>query len=553
MPEAGQRRLRAARALAVLAVTALVLFVHRDVPSCALLGVDAYPQVLASRIESWDDFLGTFRETLTDRQITGVYYRPVQNLLLAANYAMGGLDPRPYQFTNWAALGCMVALLLLATAKMLGPHALLAPTAAAAFVALHPALVSIVHGPATRSEMLVVSFLLAALLVLPVRSISDAADSQSLSQSAAQRRRGTHWTRFAAAALFSLLAVGSKDTGAIAPLLVFVHQFGFAFRTDLPGRIRCAALATLPSALAVGVFLVLRARVVGGLGGYSGLERDYWEVFASAAPAMAPAVLCPGLPIASDSVAAVAAPLAAVLAAAGACAWLGTGDPAARCSRRTLVALGVVWALCSVPLMGFVERFYLYYAMFPLIGVALILAAAVDGFRCAAHGDQAAPSASTNDEQAPNFPNPIRADAARRGVSVVGAGLALLVVVAGIFASPLWHDYPQFAQASRLHRQVFSKLESVLASARAGQQIRFDVVRRVTDPRVADRSQPVASITTALAIDAWVRMRFPDRTVRVYEADRTSFPPPTPDAVALLVRYVEPAAFEEQVDLAPSR
>lgn len=511
--------------------------------------MDAYPQILAARIESWDDFISTFRETLTDGQITGSYYRPVQNLLLAANYAVGGLDSRPYQFTSWAAVGCLAALVLLATAKMLGPDALLGPFVASVFVALHPVLVSIVHGPATRSELLVVIFLLAVLLVLPAPAAarSDSADEPPpAGQRGAGDGRGpgTSWARVLAASVFSLLAAGSKDTGAVAPLLVFIHQFGFAPRAGLSGCIRHAALSAVPSVLAVGLFLVIRAQVVGGLGGYSGVERNHWGVFSRTAPALAPAVLCPGLPLAAESHGTAALVLGAFLAAAGACAWFGGGSPPALSARRTLLALGTVWTLCSVPLMGLVQQFFFYYAMFPMIGVSLIVAAAIDGLRAAPPGGRIALSQSPLSGLAPRRATVSRAGAVRRCLPVIGAVFALAVVAAGTFASPLWRAYPQFARASRLHTRVYANLEAALAPARAGQQIRLDVVRRVSDPQAADRTQPVASITVPFAIEAWARMRFPDKTVRVFETERDPFPPPTPDAISLVIRYVEPTAFE---------
>lgn len=531
-------------ALTAAAIIAFALFAHREVPACALLGVDAYPQILTARIQSWSDFFDTFRETLGDGQIAGAYFRPVQNLLLAANYAVGGLDPRPYQWTNWLAVGCLAALLFLTTARILGPPARLAPFAAAALVSLHPVLVSIVHGPATRSELLVVTFLLAALWILPVtratckNSRPEAAPRPDLAAAHGVAR----WPRCVAAAIFALLAAGSKDTGAVAPLLVFIHQFGLGPVRGVWARTRHAMCSAVPSACAIGLYLIVRAQIVGGVGGMPGNEKVYWYVFSSTAPPLGPAIACPGLPLANFSQTSVAAGLGGLLALAGMCAWFGAGAGGEVKARRTLLVLGAVWSLCSVPLMGFVQHFFFYYAMFPLVGVGLVVAAAFDGLR-AARTRSVVPVTE--------FSDPHRAHAAsagpsmvRRALSIAGVVLALPIVVGGLFASPLWHDYPQYDRASRLHRQVYAQLESAIGGARAGEIVRRDVVRRISDPRAADRSQPVASITVPFAIEAWARMRFPETRVRVCESAREPFPPPIAGAIVIVIRYVEPDSFE---------
>ncbi|RMF78504.1 MAG: hypothetical protein D6744_10040, partial [Planctomycetota bacterium] len=147
-------------AAAIALAVALALWAHWRTLGYELLGFDTYLQIIAARIQSWDDFWGTFRERLANGRIAADFYRPVQNLSIALDYALWGLRPLGYHISSLAVFGASVAAIYLLSRRLLGPRAWLGPLAAALYFGLHPNQLQIVPIPCRRSDMLVVLFLL---------------------------------------------------------------------------------------------------------------------------------------------------------------------------------------------------------------------------------------------------------------------------------------------------------------------------------------------------------------------------------------------------------
>jgi protein O-mannosyl-transferase len=153
--------------------------------------------------------------------------RPVYNLSLALSAATGGLRPLPFRALNLALhLGC--GALVAALAARLGAGAGAALLAAAIFL-LHPVHTESVAYINSRSGLLCAFFGLGALLfaMRPGRSAR------------------------AGAALLALLAVASKETGAVLPLLGWIAMPG---GKDERKR---AALALLPATLLLPVLFAV--------------------------------------------------------------------------------------------------------------------------------------------------------------------------------------------------------------------------------------------------------------------------------------------------------
>ena len=64
------------------------------------VGHDNYPILIASRIRSWADFVGTFTEPLMDGRYAGEFYRPLLNLSFAVDHALWGTAAWGFQLTN---------------------------------------------------------------------------------------------------------------------------------------------------------------------------------------------------------------------------------------------------------------------------------------------------------------------------------------------------------------------------------------------------------------------------------------------------------------------
>lgn len=239
MSDSSSSHKRAVVALAALALAVFACWLWSPVLELSLLGWDAYPLIAAARVDSFGDFAGTFGEELMDsRYPLGRYYRPLVHLSFALDHALWGLGPRGYHATDLAlTLASVLALGWLAY-ELVGRRverawiAFVAAGLAAFELATHPALIDVLPAVARRADLLALLFTLLALLA---------------------QSKGKPWI----AALLAAAALGSKETGAIAAVVV---------GTLALARSR-SVRALVPLALTVAVFLIARTAVLGGIGG----------------------------------------------------------------------------------------------------------------------------------------------------------------------------------------------------------------------------------------------------------------------------------------------
>jgi tetratricopeptide (TPR) repeat protein len=138
-------------------------------------------------------------------------YRPVRHVSYALDAVVAGSSPRVHRTTN-LLLHLGVSLLVLLLGRRLGLDPIGAFAAAAVF-AVHPIHTEAVTYLTGRKDLLVTLFALAAVLA------------------AARWRRTGRNAALALAALFFLLALGSKETGVVVPLLAA----GVAWAATSPG------------------------------------------------------------------------------------------------------------------------------------------------------------------------------------------------------------------------------------------------------------------------------------------------------------------------------
>ncbi len=238
--------------LLLLAWALLFAFLfHHEVLGYALVGHDTYPIIRAARVESLGDFASTFTEELMDgRYPEGHFYRPLLNLSFALDHALYGLRPWGYHLTDLLLLA-LAAFSLPWIAGRSGRTIGLAGFAATFLFLAHPVHLNILPVAARRADMLALLFTICALL------------------SSGRTGRLGRW----APAVFAFLAAGSKETGAIAPLLLFARALLFP---AVEGKLHVRAAvrsAALPAA-AVLLLLLARQGVIGGLGGHASLSLD---------------------------------------------------------------------------------------------------------------------------------------------------------------------------------------------------------------------------------------------------------------------------------------
>ena len=187
--------------------------------------------------------------------------RPLLNLTLAVNVALGGLDVQGFHVVN-VALHALAALTLMALVRRtlqtprlsseLGAVATPLAAAVAVLWAVHPLQTESVTYIVQRAESLA-GWLILATLYLAVR--------------AASSPRAGWWSAGATAAC--LLAMASKETAAGAPLLVAVHDRLFSYPSwRAAWRARWPLYAALASTWALLAWLVIAGDSRSGTAGF---------------------------------------------------------------------------------------------------------------------------------------------------------------------------------------------------------------------------------------------------------------------------------------------
>jgi hypothetical protein len=215
-----------------------------------MLGHDTYPIIATSRVQGPGDFVGNFTERLMDGRYPGAFYRPLLNLTFALDYAVWGLAPIGYQLTNLALFaGCALILFGLA-GRLSGGAARVAPYAALVAFLLHPTHFEVIPVPARRPELLCCLFMAFSLWL-------------QLSPRAMRSVRAPILP-----AVATLLAIASKESGFVLPLLTFVVVLLYAEERSPRGKLRRAVRSLGPHVVVVAVMLSLRLLVLGGIGGH---------------------------------------------------------------------------------------------------------------------------------------------------------------------------------------------------------------------------------------------------------------------------------------------
>lgn len=311
--------------LPVLALAALVWWRIRAI---GLVGLDTLPILYTAELP----------ELLSGRLMPNHnMYRPVLSLSVWTEKQLFGLWAPGYQATNALCLAFAALALGHLARRVVGTE--LAALVAALALLLHPSLIDVAPFVERRSELLMVGF--AAL---------SAASATRPGRGAALR-----------AALFGLLAMGSKDNGLVA-LPLAAGAAWIAAQGTPRARVARAGAACWPLALATVAFAGWRARVVGGLGGRGDREplalvaEHPGQVLELVDRALRPEPFASERPLTAVLLAAVAAALLAVL-------WLGHGARRPRSTRPGSTRPGTARPWRGV-LLGalWTEAFLLTYA-----------------------------------------------------------------------------------------------------------------------------------------------------------------------------------------------
>ena len=479
----------------ILAVTGVLFSKTYD---CELMGWDSYPIIIASRVQSLTDFAGTFTEKLMDGRYAGDFYRPLLNLTFALDYALWGLTPFGYQLTSTLLFAGCAAALFFFVRRAVGADAAVAPLVALLFFLLHATHYEVIPVPARRPETLCCLFMALALAW------------QLSPRSLASRRPPI------VPAVFTLLAIASKETALILPALSFLVVLLYSPRSRFVQRFWHAVIAAVPHVTALAVMIVARLAVLGGLGGHEATRMS--EGF-SRLPACGANVLQWLLfpqPLMQKAFAGklLLIALAAGLVLVGVTTLLsrprGAPDrPAQRhLGRTTLLAVAwlvLLWLTYAVG--GKVEPWYLLLAV---AGLAMVFGAFADGLVAATR----------------RGPPPVRVVAAATLVLS-----ATLVVWQGRY-SPLVCKYDGWDRAGVASRQFLAQLEEAIARAPDGSIVRAPPIPMWVQPQTDRPHIRGGAVLKGRSVQAWAELVFPERRVRVA---RTRADQPAPDELLVVL------------------
>lgn len=489
-------------AAAFAAAILLVLLIYGQNLGYALLGHDTYPIILTARIQDAGDLLDTVTAELMDgRYPKGYFYRPVLNLSFAVDHAIWGMRPWGYHITDLLILSlsaCLLPFLFRPGGRRFLPAAVLAGL----FFVLHPVHAAILPVAARRGDTLALLFIVLALIM--------------------SRRPG--WAGRWQSALFSLLAIGSKETGILAlPLLCIYTQFAPSFgkiagnvagsaaggdsgdQAGGPGPLKRAWRAAALPGLAVVLFVAARQTVLGGTGGHEELSwQAFWNHLLMIRPHFESAVFY-RYPLFDFLLPeATARTVLVVVFAAASVALLRKPDvrPAIVFAWSWLV-LG--WAVHGLSLAG--GEWYTLHVMAPFALIfGILLQEALVSLR----------------ESRP----PIL-----RSGSALVALLLLVVFGTNLCLAPPFRHYSRWSVLTERIDRFLGDLDVKLEAAEPGQTITSLPLPR-NAPGKPDAPEPRVPPIKDYTIQAWVELKYPDREIRV------SFPvprPPKPDADEILV------------------
>ena len=213
--------------------------------AAALTGTFVYDDIhsVASNegVQSLSNLLRFFVDPTLFSSAGNVMYRPVLLCTFAVDHALGAGSPVPFKLTN-VLLHAATATLLFGWLRHAGA-ARTSAALAAAFFAVHPLASEAVNMVSARSELLSTLGLTVALR----------------SQQEWRAGRGG----FAlGVVLGAVLACGSKETGALLPVLLMAQEWVFA-RPRSRDAWRSWIVRMVPAVLVVGCYLVVRKALLG--------------------------------------------------------------------------------------------------------------------------------------------------------------------------------------------------------------------------------------------------------------------------------------------------
>jgi hypothetical protein len=484
-------------AVALLVIISNVLFLKTS--DYGLMGWDSYPIIISSRVQSFGDFLGNFSEKLMDGRYESDFYRPLVNISFAFDYALWGLRPFGYQLTNVLLFAGCAASLFFFVRRAAGAGCTVVPLATLVVFLLHPTHYEVLPVPSRRPEMLCCMFMTLSLAIqLSPRSL------------------GTRRPPITPAVL-ALLAIASKETAFILPVLSFATVLLYSPWPTSGRRVLHAAIALIPHSIAVVAMLATRIAILGGLGGHESTQTS--EAF-SRFPAyilhMFELLLFPQSVMLRTSAGnwmliglGVGLVFTAILML-----WSNRRKLAERTVDRPLLrtsVIAVVWLLLLGLTYAVTGKVRPWYMLVPAAGFALLVGVLAD----------------------------VLVTAVLRGrppVRVAAAPTLLLLLALILWQarySPLACEYDDWDRATAASRTFLDQLGTRIARAEDGSIVEAPPIPTWAEPRDDRPHIQGAAILAEYSVQAWAELTFPQRRIRVRAGQHARDETPAADDVVV--------------------
>ena len=461
-----------------------------------LMGWDTYPEIETSRIESFRDFIDTFREQTAEGYYPAAFYRPVFNLLLAGGYALWGLDPVGFQAMGAALLAACGLALFGLSRELLGVDCRTGPWTTFVVFLLLPVHAEVVPLASRYMDPLCLLFSVLALWT----------------QARAPR---SGW----APAIFTLLAVGSKEVGVLLPPLIFLLAWGRSDLASAAGRLRLASRLAAPHVLAVAVVFAARFAAIGGLGGHptTSLFGAFSRLLSTLGALGATLSGVWSTAQGSPSVWLVGPITFLVVFGALASVWVqlrrpGSFEESAGRAPSLALALGLVWlvGLAAVySASGFVQP---WHHLLPGAAAALAVGAVAQALTA-------------------SLSSP------RRIPAVVGLGCIALWATLTARYSPVFHDYGHWHRGGRAVEVYLQDLSLRIANQRPGDLVFVGLPPNWKHIGPNPSGARIANLLSVYSLPAWAKLHFPERSIEFrHETLTSNSSDPDPEKVVVVVR-----------------
>ena len=246
------------------AIIGIVIFMaYGEITGFYFTDVDTFSLIHHGRFENFNEFKKIFTtELMAGKMVNAVYFRPITSLTFGAIYHFFQLNATYYHFIHLVLFFLTSLLIFLIASKILpGSRGLGIALLASLLFAIHPLQVDNVPAIARLGDLLA-GFFTAFSLYLFLLFIFP------------KKKSSLHYLAYIFSILTALLGLASKEPAILATVMIPVTAFIFSkqfakSKTQFWKRAYTSTLYALPYIICSGLFLVWRAKIIGGAGGYA--------------------------------------------------------------------------------------------------------------------------------------------------------------------------------------------------------------------------------------------------------------------------------------------